>query len=78
MGMKAYVFIKAETGKAYELLAALKALPAVRHAKVCFGRPDIICSVEASDDRALGSLVLQDIQVLPGVLETDTHIVIED
>jgi len=77
MGIKAYILITAETGKAREVLAALKQRSAVRRANLCVGRPDIICFVEASHDRALGSLILREIQALPGVQETATHIVIE-
>lgn len=77
MGMKAYVHINTEPGKARAVLTALKQLAAVHQAHICYGRPDLICLVEASDDRALGTLVLQDIQTLPGVVETATHIVLE-
>lgn len=77
MGMKAYMTIKVESGKTHEVLTALKQLAAVRQAHICFGRPDLFCFVEASDDRALGALVLEEIQTVPGVLETATHIVLD-
>jgi len=70
--------MKVKTGKSQDVLNALKSLPGVEQAHACFGQPDIFGLVTAQDDRTLSDLIMQQIHTIPGVEETDTHIVVQD
>lgn len=78
MAAKAYLLLKVKAGKTQDVLETLKALPGVEQAHACFGHPDIFGLVNASDDRALANLIMTKIHTIPGVEETDTHIVVQD
>ncbi len=74
----AYVFVNVEPGKNTSVVKALRPTAGVKQAHVCWGVPDIVTFVEASDDKALSKLVLQKIQGIPGIRGTETHIVVPD
>jgi DNA-binding Lrp family transcriptional regulator len=76
--MKAFVFVNVKMGNSPEIVTRLRRLRGVRSANVCWGRPDIIATVETPDGKALSDLVLTEVQLLEGVESTDTHIVIEE
>ena len=78
MAAKAYILMKVKAGKVQDVLETLKALPGVEQAHACFGHPDIFGLVNASDDRALANLIMAKIHTIPGVEETDTHIVVQE
>ncbi len=78
MAAKAYILMKIKTGKVQAVLETLLALPNVEQAHACFGQPDIFGLVNAPDDRALSNLIMTKIHTIPGVEETDTHIVVQD
>ena len=78
MATKAYILMKVKAGKSQDVLATLKALPGVEQAHACFGQPDIFGLVNAPDDRALSNLIMTKTHTIPGVEETDTHIVVQD
>lgn len=74
---RAYVLIKARAGKSPDVARVVGKIAGVKSAHTCWGQPDIFAFVEATDERALANLVLAKIQAVDGVVETDTHIVIE-
>jgi len=74
---RAYVLIKARAGKSPDVAKAVAKIGGVKSAYPCWGQPDIFAFVEAADEKALANLVLAKVQAVDGVLETDTHIVIE-
>jgi DNA-binding Lrp family transcriptional regulator len=78
MAAKAYILMKVKAGKTQDVLGTLKAFPEVEQAHACFGQPDIFGLVTASDDRALSNLIMTKIHTIPGVEETDTHIVVQE
>ncbi|MEE8124362.1 MAG: Lrp/AsnC ligand binding domain-containing protein [Nitrospirales bacterium] len=78
MPTKAYILMKVKAGKVHDVLNTLKTLPGVEQAHACFGHPDIFGLVNASDDRALSNLIMTKIHTIPGVEETDTHIVVQE
>lgn len=78
MATKAYVLMKVKTGKAQEVLKTLKAVPGVEQAHACFGQPDIFGLVNAEDERSLAEMIMTKVHTIPGVEETDTHIVVQD
>ena len=78
MATKAYILVKVKTGKSKDILKALKDCKEVEQAHACFGQPDIFSLVSAPDERALSDLIMNKIHAIPGVEETDTHIVVQD
>ncbi len=75
--MKAYIFVNAAAGKPTDVVQQIRRIPGVKSAEMCWGLPDIITLAEAADAKALQVLVLDKIQKIPDVKETDTHIVCE-
>ena len=76
MAIGAYILINGKVGKIKQVVAALAKVKGVKSVHACWGRPDIFAYVELDDLRALGELVLDKVQRLDGVEQTDTHIVI--
>lgn len=74
---KAYLFVSAKAGRTKDVVKALARLSGVEAADICWGMPDIIAVVSVKNERALSDLVLGEIQHIPGVEHTDTHIVID-
>lgn len=74
--VSAYVLVTVEPGKNQEVAAALRGVPGVRQAHVCWGQPDIFAFVEVADDKALSETVLTKIQGIRGIRSTDTHTVV--
>lgn len=72
----AYVLVSVEPGKNKDVIAALRGVPGVKQAHVCWGQPDIIAFVDVGDERTLAETVLTRIQAIPGVRSTETHVVI--
>jgi DNA-binding Lrp family transcriptional regulator len=75
--MKAYVFINISPGKSPNVVAELRKVGGVKSADLCWGLPDVIAMVEAADSKALRDVVLNKIQKIVGVSQTDTHIFLE-
>ena len=74
----AYIFVMVEPGRNAHVRSALRAIPGVKQADICWGVPDIFSFVEVADDKALSELVLNRIQSIPGIRGTETHIVVPD
>jgi DNA-binding Lrp family transcriptional regulator len=72
----AYVLISVAPSQPRDVVAALGDVQGVRQAHACWGQPDIFAFVEGSDEKVLADTVLTDIQAIPGVRSTETHIVI--
>lgn len=75
--MKAYVFVNVAAGKSADAVQQLRRITGVKSADICWGLPDIVAVVEAADSKALQELVLNKIQKIGAVTQTDTHIVCE-
>lgn len=78
MPTKAYILVKVKTGKSKEVLHAMRKIPGVEQAHACFGQPDIFGLINAADERALAEVIMSQVHTIPGVEETDTHIVAQD
>jgi len=74
--VSAYVLISVEPSRNREVVAALGDVTAVTQAHACWGQPDIFAFVEEADEKVLADTVLTEIQAIPGVRSTETHIVI--
>ncbi len=77
MATQAYVFVYVAPGRTERAAGAIARLRGVKAAHACWGRPDVIAFVEATNPKALSRLVLRRIQRVRGVEATDTRIVIE-
>jgi DNA-binding Lrp family transcriptional regulator len=74
--MKAYVFVTASTvANSAQVAQQIRQVSGVRAADLCWGQPDIIAVAEAADAKALQDLVLDKIQKVTGVTQTDSHLV---
>jgi DNA-binding Lrp family transcriptional regulator len=75
--MRAYVVITAEPGKARELARQIASLVGVKMADACWGSHDIFAVIEVKESHELNNLVMDKIQRLEGVRNTNTHIAVE-
>ena len=76
--MKAYILMQIRVGSIPEVIGNLKRMDQVIEAHSILGPYDIIAIVEAKDTNQMGRLVNVDIQVIPGVLETLTCLIVEE
>lgn len=72
----AYILIQVTTGKAFEVLKAIRNVEGVKDAHTVTGEYDIIALVEAKDLDELGKLVVSKIQKIEGIIRTVTAIVV--
>lgn len=75
--VKAFVLINVHAGSSPEVLSRARETTGVVSSHACWGRPDIFAVVEAVNEKALSDLILNKLQLIPGVESTDTHLVIE-
>lgn len=75
MADRAYVLITVSTGHTRDVVKLLSQLREVKSIDCCWGKPDIFTVVEVSDQDALTSLVRTKIHSIPGVAETETHLI---
>lgn len=74
--MKAYVLISTEPGKAFNVKETISKIEGVSSADLVTGPFDIIASVEATDLKSLGEVVISKIQTIEGVRKTLTCLVV--
>jgi DNA-binding Lrp family transcriptional regulator len=74
--VSAYVLVSVEPGKNQAVVSALRDVAGVTQAHACWGRPDIITFIEVDDEKTLADTVLTTMQAIPGVRETETHVVV--
>jgi DNA-binding Lrp family transcriptional regulator len=75
--MKAIVLIKMNTGDLRDAYQYLKRLRSVAEAHLTFGPYDVLAIIQADEMSALGRIVLKEIQLLPGVVETCTCLMVD-
>ncbi len=75
MADRAYVLITVAAGRTRDVLKTLAQFREVKTVDPCWGKPDIFVVVEASDQDALTTLVRTKIHTIPGVAETETHLI---
>ncbi|MFF5083340.1 Lrp/AsnC family transcriptional regulator [Actinoplanes sp. NPDC000266] len=78
LGTSAYVTVNLNQAEWRDVADQLRALPGVVHIALVGGEFDVIMLVRASDNAALGRLVLDEIQGMPGVVNTRTLLVFEE
>jgi len=70
--MKAYILLNIRTGDVPQVLNLLSKVPNVREAHMTFGPYDAVAVLEAVDVNAIGKIISNEIQPIPGILETLT------
>ncbi|MFG1606432.1 Lrp/AsnC family transcriptional regulator [Actinoplanes sp. NPDC049265] len=78
LGTSAYVTVNLRQHDWREVRAQLLRLDGVAHIGLLGGEFDVILLVRARDNADLRRLVLDEIQGMPGVLNTRTHLVFEE
>lgn len=74
----AYVTLKVSQHGWRELREQLRAIPQVEHIALVGGDFDVILLVRAQDNEGLRRVVFDQLQSMPGVLDTKTHLIFED
>ncbi len=77
MAISAYVFIECTAGAAREVAREVSKIKGVLRANATTGPYDVIAQVEASDMNVLGDFIVTKIQLLPGVLRTQTNVIVD-
>jgi len=75
---QAYVVIHCDRGEEYSILKNLSHIPEVKEADVVFGFYDVICKIEASDDKTLENVITKPIRSIPHVSTTMTLKIIKE
>ncbi|NJN43415.1 MAG: Lrp/AsnC family transcriptional regulator [Anaerolineae bacterium] len=70
--MKAYVLLSIRTGDVSQVLSLLTKVDSVKEAHMTFGPYDAVVVLEATDVHAMGKIISNEIQPIPGILETLT------
>lgn len=76
--MKAYMLIDIQTGQIQQVVRQLRTVTGVREAHMTFGPHDAIAVVEAEGVAEIGRIMAEEIQPIPGVLETLTCLAVEE
>ncbi|MGJ9402905.1 Lrp/AsnC family transcriptional regulator [Arthrobacter sp. KK5.5] len=74
----AYVTLKLRQHSWREMRERLAAIPAVHHIGLVGGNFDVILLVRARDNVDLRRVVFDELQSMPGVLDTQTFLIFED
>jgi len=77
MPISAYVFIECTAGSARDVAKEVARVQGVKRANATTGPYDVIALVEAPDINILGDFIVTKIQGLPGVLRTQTNVVVD-
>ena len=74
--MKAFILITIRTGAIPKVLKHLQRLDCVKEATMTFGPYDAVAVVEGDSVHDIGRIMAEEIQPIPGVLETLTCLAI--
>lgn len=72
MAVQAYILVQTEVGKAADVTRAISAIDGVTLAEDVTGPYDVIVRVEGPSMDELGTLVVSNIQTVPGITRTLT------
>ena len=76
MEARAYVLVEVESGRIADVIGALRTIQGVSSVDAVTGPYDIITTLQTSDPRQIGRLVMHEIQGIEGLKRTVTCIVI--
>ena len=75
--MKAYVLISTRTGEAPAVVRQVGRIEGVLEAHITFGPYDAVAVIEADGAKKVGHIVLNEIQPIPGILDTLTCLAVD-
>jgi DNA-binding Lrp family transcriptional regulator len=75
--MKAYVLINIRAGGVKEVVKNLRRIQGVLEANMTFGPYDAVAVIETEDINGVGAVLANEIQPIPGVLETLTCLAVD-
>ena len=75
---KAYVVIHCDNGEEYSTLKDLNHIPEVKEADVVFGFYDVICKIEASNEKTLDGILTKAIRSFPHIKTSMTLKIINE
>lgn len=76
MEARAYVLVEVDSGRIADVIGALRTIQGVSSVDAVTGPYDIIATLQTSDPRHIGRLVMHEIQGIEGLKRTVTCIVI--
>lgn len=76
MEARAYILVEVESGRIADVIGALRTIQGVSSVDAVTGPYDIITTLQTSDPRQIGRLVMHEIQGIEGLKRTVTCIVI--
>ena len=77
MTISAYIFVECAAGMAKDVAGKMAELEGVKSCHAITGPFDVIVLVEASDVHALGDFSVSGVQAIPGVIRTETNVIID-
>ena len=75
--MKAYVLVNIRAGDVKEVVKNLRRVQGVVEANMTFGPYDAVAVIETDDINSVGAILANEIQPIPGVLETLTCLAVD-
>jgi len=75
---QAYVVIHSDRGEEYGILKDISHIPEVKEADVVFGYYDVICKIEASDNKRLENIITKAIRSLPHIRSSMTLNIVQE
>ena len=75
--MKAYVLVNIRTGNVKEVVNHLRRVSAVVEANMTFGPYDAVAVIETDDINGVGAILANEIQPIPGILDTMTCLAVD-
>lgn len=75
--MKAYVLINIRIGEIDAVIRQLKRNENIIEAHMTFGPYDAVAVVKANDVKGLGRILAEEIQPIPGIIETLTCLAVD-
>ncbi len=76
MPISAYVFIECTAGTVREVTKELSKIVGIQTAHATTGPYDVVALIEAQDAHILGDFILTKIQEIPGVLRTQSNLIV--
>ena len=77
MAISAYIFVECTAGMAKDVARKIAERKGVKSCHAITGPFDVIVLVESSDVRTLGDFSVSKIQGIPGVIRTETNVIID-
>ena len=76
MSISAYVFIECRAGTVSKVTKELSKIVRVQTAHATTGPYDVVALIQAEDTSILGESILTKVQAIPGVLRTQTNVIV--